>query len=284
MRTMLGASLLVLAAFAGCYTGPGIDSNAARPTTSASPTDPSAAQGGLPCDVADLLATQCSSCHGDTLSGGATVRLVTAADLAAPSAIDPSKTVADDCVARMKDTAKPMPPSGPLAADKVAVLASWVSAGMPAGTCDPAASAGTTSYDTPTVCTSGTHWTRGNRGSTLMHPGRACIDCHENGGEEDGPRLAIAGTLYPTAHEPDDCNGTSGATVVITDANGATHSIPVNSAGNFYLQSSIPMPYTAKIVAGDKTRAMATPQKTGDCNSCHTERGTNDAPGRIMAP
>jgi hypothetical protein len=26
-----------------------------------------------------------------------------------------------------------------------------------------------------------------------------------------------------------------------------------------------------------------TPER-GDCNSCHTEQGANDAPGRIVAP
>jgi hypothetical protein len=274
---MVGGGVLVLAAFVGCYTGPTIDSNAPTPTTSVSPTD---AQGGLPCDVADLLATQCSSCHGDTLAGGATVHLLGASDLAAPSTIDPSKTVGDDSVARMKDTTRPMPPTGPLAPDQVAILEKWVAAGMPAGTCDP--SAGTTSYDTPTICTSGTKWTRGDHGSKSMHPGVACINCHDK--SEEAPGLSIAGTLYPTAHEPDDCNGTSGATIVITDAKGATHSIQVNSAGNFYLESSIPMPYTAKVVAGDKTRAMTSPQKSGDCNSCHSEQGANEAPGRIMAP
>jgi len=29
---------------------------------------------------------------------------------------------------------------------------------------------------------------------------------------------------------------------------------------------------------------MLTPLMTGDCNSCHTETGTNNAPGRIMLP
>jgi predicted CXXCH cytochrome family protein len=29
---------------------------------------------------------------------------------------------------------------------------------------------------------------------------------------------------------------------------------------------------------------MTTPQTNGDCNSCHTEQGTNGASGRIVWP
>ena len=64
----------------------------------------------------------------------------------------------------MQDTKSPMPPDGASAED-LAVIEKWVAAGMPTGdaACDatPAASI----YDTPSVCTSGTHWTRGNHGS-----------------------------------------------------------------------------------------------------------------------
>ena len=50
-------------------------------------------------------------------------------------------------------------------------------------------------------------WTGGNRGSADMNPGRACITCHST---MNGPSLTIAGTVYPTAHEPDLCNGANG--------------------------------------------------------------------------
>ncbi len=269
--------MLLIAAAAGCYTGPNLSAGAS-PSTSVAPTAP-AASGDLPCDVADLLTTSCSSCHGEPLSGGAKNRLLDAADLAAPSKIDPSKTIADDCIQRMKDASKPMPPTGALADDRIAVLEAWVAGGMPKGACE------TTNGSTPTVCTSGTMWTRGDHGSKSMHPGKACIACHSTTEEDDAPIYSIAGTVYPTAHEPDDCYGaTSGATVVITDAKGASHSLAINSAGNFYTRSAIATPYTAKVIAGGKTRVMETPQTEGDCNSCHTERGASDAPGRIMTP
>lgn len=65
-----------------------------------------------------------------------------------------------------------------------------------------------------------------------MHPGLECIGCHQREGE--GPRFDIAGTVYPTAHEPDDCNGTgSGITVVITDSTGRQLSLQTTAVGNF---------------------------------------------------
>jgi hypothetical protein len=181
----------------------------------------------------------------------------------------------------MKDTAKPMPPSGALAADRIAVLESWISAGMPKGTCAVAVAS------TETVCTSNTQWTRGNHDSPNMRPGGTCISCHNQG---EGPSFDVAGTVYATLHEPNDCNGgVSGSgpiTVEITDANGKTYSLAVNAVGNFSMSSrtGLATPYTAKVTANGKTRAMNAAQTDGDCNGCHTERGTQSAPGRIMAP
>ncbi len=139
---------------------------------------------------------------------------------------------------------------------------------------------------TESVCTSGKTWTRGDRGSELMHPGVACIECHAK--RADAPRFTIAGTVYPTEHEPDNCNGASGTTagakVVITGADGKELSLPVNSVGNFYTTTAVAKPFKAKVVAGGKERAMTASQTVGDCNSCHTETGANNAPGRIALP
>ena len=68
-----------------------------------------------------------------------------------------------------------------------------------------------------------------------MQPGSECRKCHVVGGSASKKSLDVAGTVYKTAHEPTDCNGVSvsGATVVITDAKGATTSLAVNTAGNF---------------------------------------------------
>jgi hypothetical protein len=155
------------------------------------------------------------------------------------------------------------------------------------------ASPGTDSgiYATPVQCTSATHWTQGETKSALMMPGSACRSCHVVGGKASGKSWDISGTVYATAHEPDDCNGTaaSGVSVVITDANGGVTTLPVNSAGNFWHNdllgfAAIPKPYTAKVVSGGKVREMIGAQTDGDCNKCHTETGTSLAPGRVMLP
>lgn len=139
-------------------------------------------------------------------------------------------------------------------------------------------------FNTPTVCTSNVHWTRGDRGSASMHPGGECVSCHD---ADRGPALAFGGTVYPTAHEPDDCNGIAGgAQVIVTDSKGYMMTATVNGAGNFYMRATsmfVP-PFTAKVVSNGKERQMTTPQDNGDCNSCHTETGTNMAPGRIILP
>ncbi|MDB4991466.1 MAG: hypothetical protein JWN04_6644 [Myxococcaceae bacterium] len=107
-------------------------------------------------------------------------------------------------------------------------------------------------YDTPVTSTSKKMWTGGDRGSPLMHPSDACISCHSRG---EGPTFAFAGTLYPSAHEPTDCNGSSasGANVIITDARGSDHTLTPNAAGNFYLSGSFKKPYSAKLVYQGRT-------------------------------
>ncbi|HEX2659593.1 MAG TPA: hypothetical protein VHU40_15020 [Polyangia bacterium] len=135
------------------------------------------------------------------------------------------------------------------------------------------------------TCTSGLTWTRGNHGDEDMNPGRACIDCHSQ--EADAPKLTIAGTLYPTAHEPDLCDGVSdgsGAKIVILGADGATLTLSPNAAGNFRSQSKVVTPFRAKITYMGRERVMASAQTSGDCNSCHTQAGANSAPGRIVLP
>ncbi|HEY1954781.1 MAG TPA: hypothetical protein VGH28_04200 [Polyangiaceae bacterium] len=145
-------------------------------------------------------------------------------------------------------------------------------------------------YNTPTICTSGQTWTLGATKSANMEPGLSCRSCHVVLGQASGKDFDISGTVYPTAHEPDLCNGVpANMNVVITDANGADHVLAVNSVGNFYNDDAlgflkIPTPYTAKVVAGNNVRPMISSQTNGDCNSCHTEAGTQLAPGRIMAP
>ena len=148
--------------------------------------------------------------------------------------------------------------------------------GVSGGIADP--------YSTPVVCTSKTMWTMGTRGSGSMLPGQACIACHSKG---EGPLFALGGTVYPTAHEPDSCNGgplAAMSRVVITGADGNAVTLTPNSSGNFSYTGALVMPYTAKVTYMGRERAMIAKQMSGDCNSCHTEMGTMMAPGRIMLP
>jgi cytochrome c553 len=238
--------------------------------------------------VAAILATSCASCHGDKLAGGAPNRIMTHADLLTVSRTDGTSSVAEVTIARLRDAADPMPPDGLLPAKDIEIIEDWIAAGMPEGSCEAPVD-GTppvSEYDTPLTCSSKKHWTRGDEESSLMHPGVACIECHDR---DDGPSFIAAGTIYKTAHEPDDCNGIAGAgtKVVITDAAGKVFTQSVNGAGNFYFETKtnkMKLPYRAKIVSGTKTREMKKPVTTGDCNVCHTEKGAESAPGRVMAP
>jgi hypothetical protein len=121
-----------------------------------------------------------------------------------------------------------------------------------------------------------------------MNPGLACIRCHTT--ESEGPRLTVAGTLYPTAHEPDLCNGAAGSTdpasarVVIVGADGRALTLTPNRAGNFLSETRVTLPYQAKVVYLGRERAMVMQQTSGDCNGCHTQSGSDGAPGRILLP
>jgi hypothetical protein len=251
------------------------------------------------CEVLSLLRERCAGCHSNPPIRGVPMALVDAADLMTEAPDYPGRSSIDVSIERMRSAESPMPPppAAPASAGETAALERWLAAGMPAECESGLGGAGGSTgdpYDTPPVCSSETTWRRGEEGSADMHPGRACISCHARGdeeeGEDEGPRFSFAGTVYPTAHEPDDCNGLDGRTestrVLVVDNAGATFSMKVNSAGNFYLEQrdDVALPYRAKVVSGGRERVMATAPMTGDCNSCHTAAGAKDAPGRIMAP
>ncbi len=252
---------------------------------------PASALTGIPCDVASIIASRCASCHSGATSSPSPLVLTSYDTLTATTTADPSMTVAQVALARMNDDYAPMPPAPGMRVPQgeIDVFAAWIANGYPTGSCGDGdggvIDAGPDPYDTPTVCTTGTNWLYGDHGSQSMHPGRACISCHT--AEREGPRYKIAGTVYETAHEPDNCNGgsTSGsAQVIIVGADGAQITLNPNSVGNFFWRSTIALPYTAKVVRDGRERIMATPQMNGDCNTCHTLEGSSMAPGRIMLP
>ncbi len=165
----------------------------------------------------------------------------------------------------------------------VACCAGCGAAGDPTPAADPFAG--------PSVCTSGRLRSINESESPEMGPGRACNSCHADSnaasGENDAPIFAFAGTIYPTAHEPTDCiaSDSEGAEIEITDADGRVFTQVANPSGNFFDESpAFSYPYRATVRFQGRERMMITPQAIGDCNSCHTERGAEAAPGRILLP
>jgi hypothetical protein len=133
------------------------------------------------------------------------------------------------------------------------------------------------------MCLSGQAWNGGESETPLMHPGRDCLACHQSRGEAED--VVLGGTVYDGDGEPDECYGLQGVTLQLTDATGSVHEVVSNASGNFVMQEiAIPTPYSVKLVYEGRERAMLGMQTSLSCNGCHTETGTNGAPGRILAP
>jgi len=267
---------LFLGTFLGCYLTQGETSghhHGGNPYTGPTASVP----GDLPCDVSNALMV-CQGCHGPAPAGGAPMSLVSRADLMAMSVQYPGQTQGERCVLRMQGNPTQMPPAPQAVSPQTDIdaISAWIAAGYPAGTCGTQTS----------ICTSGVAGTTNE--SEQMRPGEACRACHSSNGE--GPMYKFMGTVFPTLHEPNDCVGASsqdysGVQVIVIDAVGKEHVMSPNGAGNFMSSpSGFQMPFTAKVTYQGREIAMTTPQTDGDCNGCHTELGSNDAPGRIMLP
>jgi hypothetical protein len=93
--------------------------------------------GGLPCDVASVLAANCTSCHADPPVFGAPMPLVEYDDLLVPSVGDPTRPVWELVAERIEDPARPMPqPPATMLDDEKAILRAWAAGGAPTGTED----------------------------------------------------------------------------------------------------------------------------------------------------
>jgi hypothetical protein len=229
---------------------------------------------------------------------------LTVAEWKAPAPGYPTQTNGQMAQVRMSNSMSPMPPEGGMTAEEIATIVDWVNAGYPGGDCKPATPADPP-LDAASTCTSGDMWPAPahyalGKDESEMFPGMPCIDCHTNpsayGQPESGPSFAVAGTVFPTGHEPDNCAGVDNAItpdvfVRIEDANGTVWDLPLNPAGNFFQQVGVVPPYSAKVLSNDGVRAMSYRPTSGDCNGCHTEAGSNGgnpeaptAPGRIVVP
>lgn len=302
MKQVWMAAAVLVAAVMGCTAPTGIDvgqggngqggtSTGATTSTGTTTID---GDSGLPCDVAAVLMSLCTSCHSNPPMTGTPMPLLTYADLTAQK---DGKSYAVLAVERMSSPYQPMPPGGGATAADIAAFQAWIDAGLPMGTCgqvDPGPV--DTTFQGEPGCASGSYFQPPSDiedAEDAMYPGRACIKCHT---AEDGPRFEIAGTVFDTGKVLDNCLPPAGvdmdsAKVIITDANGVEHVLSVNDNGNFHSEewdddepALIPLPYKARVVHQGKERHMSSAQTNGDCNSCHTETGTMSAPGRIALP
>lgn len=290
-RPWLGIVVVLLVACGesgGELAGPPDGSHDVDGGSDAGPPDATLIHGpsGLPCDVETLLGTHCTVCHTDPPQAGSPFPLLSYEQLTA-IATPTTFTYAELALMDVMAGRMPFPPTPPLTPAEIAVLQNWITAGMPPGT---AACTGTTPYDGPTTCTSGTHWTQGNDSSPLMHPGGACLACHSTAPNPPDPQGTMAGTVYQTVHEPDDCNGVLGTTtdpivVTVLDHDNQRVSATVNEAGNFFSATPLALPIRwATVTHQGRTLTMASAQPSADCNSCHTVGGILGAPGRILVP
>jgi hypothetical protein len=146
-------------------------------------------------------------------------------------------------------------------------------------------------FDAPPRCTSEIFRDPNESEGPEMMPGSACNGCHhqENAasGEGDAPIFSFAGTLFPSAHEPDSCvaPAAEGALVIVADANDVEHVAVANAVGNFFLdEGDMALPIRAVVTQGGRLRRMLEAAPSVDCNACHTQAGREKAPGRIVLP
>lgn len=208
-----------------------------------------------------------------------------------------------------------MPPAGAVSTSELALVRAWIADGAPddcAGVPPPppppplepggdisdhignaSVVAGFTDRVPSGVtgtCSTDQYWQFGDAESSRMHPGRACLACHQAEGE--GPRRGFLGTVVQAVDDSNDCRGVGDVRVdILDDGDGSVlATTTTNNAGNFIIESSTLCtqtscpPYRVRLTLDGRTRDMLTPQTSGDCNTCHSAAGTDGAPGRIVAP
>ena len=142
------------------------------------------------------------------------------------------------------------------------------------------------------VCYSEMRWVGDKRGSPEMFPGRDCVGCHI---DNDGPPLALGGTIYPyvlqgeealTLQTGTDCYGLEGATVRVTDGEGQVFELTTNKAGNFFVEGNpddFAKPFRVELEFEDIRPSMVTSPMYGGCGRCHNPAVPTD-PGFNLNP
>jgi len=93
--------------------------------------------------------------------------------------------------------------------------------------------------------------------------GQACAGCHDGA---NATLWTASGTLYNAVSGG---SAIAGATIVLTDANNQEVRIVTSSNGNFYTQTALAYPVTARASGCPNDVAMVSKAASGDCNSCH---------------
>lgn len=116
---------------ADCETTGGADDGGTAAPGTTSGADDGTAIGDIPCDVADVLAANCNSCHSDPVQFGATMPLETIEHFLVPAVTDPARSVAELVLARMVDAERPMPADSSLSDADRGIIEAWIADGMP---------------------------------------------------------------------------------------------------------------------------------------------------------
>ena len=240
---------------------------------------------GVPCDVATMLAANCTGCHSNPPMPSALAGLVTYSDLMATAHEDATKNEAQLSLSRMQNASSPMPPGSLLPAADVTILQNWINAGYPKGSCgtaDGGAGDGAAPPPPPGVFANAPPYAA-KTGPSTHNAGRDCMGCHANGGG-DAPQFELGGTVYDASG-----NAVSGAEVRLVDANGTATSVYSGPSGTFYKSGSgFAGPAHIGIRNATSTQNMMTalqstsqpPASTGGaCSACHcTGAGCTMAP------
>lgn len=141
------------------------------------------------------------------------------------------------------------------------------------------------------VCYSEMRWVGEKRGSPEMFPGRDCVGCHI---DNDGPPLALGGTVYPyillgeeatRLQTGTDCFGLEGVTVRVIDGDGQELEVVTNRAGNFFVEGNpdeFAKPFQVQLEFGDIQPQMFASPVYGGCARCHNP--ANPGPGDMYDP
>lgn len=113
-------------------------------------------------------------------------------------------------------------------------------------------------------------------------PGQPCLLCHE-GGLGHPPAFSVAGTVFD---HPSDPRGVNGATVSLTDANGAGFNAITNTVGNFYITPAqwtpaFPLTVIVTGAGGQKVTMHTDIGRDGACGACHVDPPGPSSPGRV---